>query len=271
VAVEVRLAGERDLAAICALAAGSRRRLAAWEPWFWRASEQADVLHPLWLGYLVKSHEVVTRVATRSGEVIGFAASNPQPAQYFVDDVCVAEDEDWSTAGVALFEAVSERPALSALPRADAPRRQAADRAGLEAVSSFRALELRNLHDVLAEQTAVAIVRPQVLAPPPACTIAIPDDARVFVGDERGGYAVGSSPLAAPPIYDPGGAGCVIDRVVGDDRRALLLQLLRLALDRGDTGALVVVDRGDTELAEIANALGARHPADIYRWPERAG
>jgi hypothetical protein len=89
----------------------------------------------------------------------------------------------------------------------------------------------------------------------------------VCVGDERGGYATGSPSFRAPPIYDPGGTVCVVDRVVGRDRRALLHQMLRLALARGDVGAIVVVDQADLELAAIADSLGARHPVDVYRWP----
>lgn len=267
--VEVRPAVEKDLGEIGALAASNRRRLAAWEPSFWRASKQADILHSLWLQHLVKSDAVATRVATRAGKVVGFSASNPQPGQYFVDDVCVADRDDWPTAGVALFEAVTERPAFSAVPRKDVPQRRAADSAGLEAVSSFRALDLRNLRDVLERQTAVTITRPRVLAPAPPSTIVIADNTHVFVGNEQGGYAAGSSPVAAPPIYDVGGTACVVDRVIGEDRRTLLLQLLRLALDRGDVNAIVVVGRNDVELAAIADALGARHPVDIWRWPDR--
>lgn len=265
----VRLAAEGDLAAISTLATRSRHRLASWEPWYWRVSEHADALHPLWLAHLVKSEDVVTRVVARGNDVIGFAASNPQPGQYFVDDIAVADDGDWSTAGVALFEAIAERPAVTAVPRADTARQQAAVRAGLDAVSSFRALDLSTLGVRLGRQTAVPAPRPEALAPAPASAIVIADDARVFIGDGRGGYAVGSLPFPAPPIYDPGGPVCVIDRVVGNDRSGLLLQMLSLALERGDAGALVVVDRADPELAAIADGLGARYPVDIYRWPDR--
>jgi hypothetical protein len=109
--------------------------------------------------------------------------------------------------------------------------------------------------------------RPAELAPPPAHTFPIPEEARVFVADAAGGYAVGSPPFTAPPIYDPGGPVCVIDRIIGEDRPALLQQMLRLARARGDAGAIVVVDEPDRELAAILDALDARHPVDLYRWP----
>ncbi len=50
-------------------------------------------------------------------------------------------------------------------------------------------------------------------------------------------------------------------------RRGPLLRALCLALEWGDTRALVIIDREDSELTGIADALGARHPVDIYRWP----
>jgi hypothetical protein len=98
-AVRVRFAREEDLAAIVALTGANRRRLAEWEPSFWRPSARAD-----------------ERVVLRGETVVGFAASNPQPGQHFVDDLCVAVPADWSTAGVALLESISERPAYSTLP-----------------------------------------------------------------------------------------------------------------------------------------------------------
>ena len=67
--VRVRLAREEDLAAIVALTGANRRRLAEWEPSFWRPSARADELHPLWLAHLVSSAEIATRVVLRGEEV----------------------------------------------------------------------------------------------------------------------------------------------------------------------------------------------------------
>ena len=69
------------------------------------------------------------RVALRDGEVVACAFSVRQPDQWFVDDVAAASD-DWADAGVALYRAVAERPALTCVPHADRPRAAAAAAAG---------------------------------------------------------------------------------------------------------------------------------------------
>ena len=256
----VRDANEHDLDAILQLTTANRRLLASLEPWFWRPSERADALHALWITHLVKSLETPTRVALDGETVAAFAVSNPQPQCWFVDDVCAS---DWAGAGVALLAGIPERPALACLARADEARVRAGEAAGLRRAGSYRALRLEAITGAASDQAA----RPPELAPPPAHTFPIPEEARVFVADAAGGYAVGSPPFAPPPIYDGGGPVCVIDRIIGEDREGLLLQMLRVARARGDAAAIVVVDEPDRELAAILDAFDARHPVDLYRWP----
>ena len=88
------------------------------------------------------------------------------------------------------------------------------------------------------------------------------------IGDGRGGYAVISPAISAPPIYDPGGKPSVIDRVIGDDRQSVLMSALSFAYQRGDVGVILVVEAHDTELSAIADRLGARHPMDVFKWPD---
>jgi hypothetical protein len=87
------------------------------------------------------------------------------------------------------------------------------------------------------------------------------------IGDGRG-YAVLSPPITAPPIYDPGGTPCVIDRVIGNDRHSLLMNALSFAAQRRDVGVILIVAADDAELAAISDRLGARHPVDVFKWPD---
>src|ERR687897_1614232 len=60
--------------------------------------EGADDLHPLWLRHLVEAGGPVVRVADDGGTVVGCAVSLPQPGQWMVDDLQVA-DARWEDAG----------------------------------------------------------------------------------------------------------------------------------------------------------------------------
>ena len=86
------------------------------------------------------------------------------------------------------------------------------------------------------------------------------------VGDEQGGYGVASPSIPAPPVYEPGGTTCVIDRVRGADRPQLLAALLHEATSRGDAQAIVVVDAADDQLRRIVEDHGAHGIVDVHRY-----
>ena len=46
------------------------------------------------------------------------------------------------------------------------------------------------------------------------------------------------------------------------------MNALSFAYQRGDVGVIVVVEAHDDELSAIADRLGARHPVDVFRWPD---
>jgi len=115
-----------------------------------------------------------------------------------------------------------------------------------------------------------SIAVPTELADPPV-HVWLPAMAResvTVIGDGGHGYAVMSPAISAPPIYDPGGKPSVIDRVIGADRQSLLFRALSFAQQRGDVGCILVVEAHDTELSDIADRLAARHPVDVFQWPE---
>ena len=85
---------------------------------------------------------------------------------------------------------------------------------------------------------------------------------------DRAGVVVGSPSLAAPPVYDPGGTVAVVDRIVGEDRAALVRDVLAGAADRGDVLVAVVAAADDTTLAGHLAAMGFDRTVDVYAWPE---
>ena len=133
----VRLAAETDLEAIVSLTSAYRRRLAGWSARWWRMSADADRDHPGWLAHMLTKPEYVVRVADDDGTIAGCAVSVPQRAQWFIDDVAVADDGRWATTGVVLLHGVTERPALTCVPSAHEARHSASIGAGLRPVSSY--------------------------------------------------------------------------------------------------------------------------------------
>ena len=263
----VRAALEEDLPAILQLTAENRALLARLEPGYWQASANADEFHSKYIQYVVTNPDITKRVLEQDGRVIGFAVSSRQPALWFIDDVCLATDADWATDGVVLLRAIEERPAAMTAPHGDTARVQAATEAGLDLVSTHRVFPLDQYRGGLDEtepgQPPANLVDPPLHVFGPA----MPAQSLVFVTDDRGGYAVGSRSFPPPPIYDVGGTVIIIDRVVGDEREALLTKMLRFAAERGDVGATLVVGADDEELTRIADRLGAWHPVDVFRWP----
>ena len=263
---------ESDLPAILELTRKNRTLLAELEPDFWRKSANADESHREFVTFQIATDSLTKRVLERDGRVIGYAVSFPHPSGFFfIDDVCVSADADWLTEGAHLLRSIEERPAIMSVPHLDAARVEAATAIGLERISTVRTLRFDQEQPLDLDPTPVTpIAAPDNLAAPPT-HVWLPvmaGESITVLGDGRGGYAVISPAISAPPIYDPGGKPSVIDRVVGEDRRSLLMRALSFAHQRGDVGVILVVEADDTELSGIADRLGARHPVDVFKWPD---
>jgi hypothetical protein len=249
-ALHVRRATADDLEAVAALTRRHRHRLAAWEPDFWRMAEGADELHPLWLAHLLTSSDAVARVVVDADEVVACGICVRQPAQWFADDLATATDERWGDAGRLLLEAMDERPLLTCVPHGDRARAAATQDAGWAHVSDYRTLRL-DLAPL--EGPLPAELTPPSSAPPPPPHTFGPVDPTV--------------PVAAPPVYDPGGTSCIVDRVVGPDRGRLLDQVAAAAAAAGASQLIVVCAAGDDELREALDERGAGHPVEVHRAP----
>jgi hypothetical protein len=267
--VTVRTASDDDLDAIAALTAAHRRCLAAWSPTWWRVAPGADEVHRLWLGYLVGAADrrVLVAADQASGVVVGCVVVNPQPGQWFVDDLAVADDR-WADAGAALVEAVDERPALTCLATLDDVRTAALRSAGLAAVSSYW------VGPAVPGAPSPATGGADGLPDPPLHTFVglvdpgAPDT--LVVGEPDGGIAVGSRSVTAPPIYGPGGTVCLVDRVAGADadaRARLVAAVGAAAAARGDTLVAVVAGAGDGELEAVLTGAGYERTVEAFGWP----
>jgi hypothetical protein len=262
VPLHVRRATPDDLDTVAALTRHHRHQLAAWEPTFWRAAEGADELHPLWLGHLLRSSDAVARVVLDGDDVVACGICVRQPAQWFADDLATAR---WADAGRQLLEGMDERPLLTCVPHRDRARVAAVGGAGWEHVSDYRTLPLEPGGDVPHPGPPPA----SVPAPPPH-TFGGPVDlaapGAIVVSDD-GGVAVASPPVPAPPVYDPGGLSCVVDRVVGDDRGRLLDLVAAAAAAAGAGQLIVVCETGDEPLRRALDERGAGHPVEVHRAP----
>jgi hypothetical protein len=262
--MSVRIATEDDLDEVVRLTIAYRQRLAAWAPVWWRKSISADQAHPGWLAHMLRSPKFSFRVVEVEGVVEGCAVSVPQKAQWFIDDVAVIDDSRWPSGGVDLLAAVSERPALTCVPTADVARLAASRLAGLDGVSSYWIGPPRDapmLSRPLGDQPVPAPARHSFgggLDPTADGALCLAD------GD---GVLVGSPPFPAPPIYDPGGTVCVIDRITGSARQGLLDSALSMAFNRGDVLVSVIVAEDDPELAYIAAERGLQRTVDVFSWP----
>jgi hypothetical protein len=262
--MSVRLATEDDLDEIVRLTTVYRERVAGWAQLWWRKSSSADQAHPGWLAHMLRSPEFTVRVVEVDGVVEGCAVSVPQRAQWFIDDVAVIDDARWPSSGVALLAAVSERPALTCVPSADSARVAASRRAGLERVSSYW---------IGPPRDGPMVSRPlddQPVPQPPRHTFGgglDPHQTGALCLADNDGVLVGSPPFPAPPIYDPGGTVCVIDRVTGSTRQRLLDSALSAAFQRGDVLVNVIVADDDPELSQLAVERGLHKTVDVFSWP----
>jgi hypothetical protein len=242
--VRARLATEDDVVALARLGAARRRRLAEWAPVWWRMADGADELHPLWLGHLVTSEGTVARVVDDSGVIVAGAIALPQGPTWFVDDVAATTDE----AAACLLAAVTERPALTCIPTADADGARRVAAAGWTHVSSYG----------IGPSRAGAVARPAPGVP------SGPVPAHTFGPALAHGRAGG---LPAPPIYDPGGPVTIVAAVAGPDRAAALGADLADAAARGDVLLALVVGADDEDLAAVAGAAGLERTVDVWASP----
>jgi hypothetical protein len=270
--LRTRVATEDDIDPIVALTAAHRARLAAWAPRWWRPSAAADQLHRLWLRHLVENDRTTVRVVDDTGAVIGCAVSMPQRDQWVVDDVALVADDRWADAGTTLLTGIDERPALTCVPTEHTARVTASQAAGLDHVSSYW---IRTTDEITEEPSSTrhpseppgrlegAAAPPHTFGGPldPAA------DGALVVTDGTGGLAVGTPSIAPPPVYDPGGTVCVVDRVSGRHRADLLRSTVAAAAGRGDVLLNVVAASSDTELHDLLSAAGFERTVDVYRWP----
>jgi hypothetical protein len=266
--LRTRVATEDDIDPIVALTAAHRTRLAGWAPRWWRASTAAGQLHRLWLRHLiVEGVRSTVRVVDDTGAVIGCAVSMPQRGQWVVDDVALVADDRWADAGTALLTAIAERPALTCVPSRHTARVTASQAAGLDHVSSYwiRATEEGSSAPHPSERPGrrgASAAPPHTFGGPldPAA------DGALVLTDETGGLAVGTPSITPPPVYDPGGTVCVIDRITGRHRADLLRSATAAAANRGDVLLNVVAASSDTELQDLLAATGFERTVDVYRW-----
>ncbi len=263
--IRVRVAAEADLEQIVALTTIHRHRLAEWSPAWWRVAPGADEAHPQWLHHLLHADGPVFRVADDGIAVVGCAVALPQRDQWFIDDVAVAGDARWQDAGTMLLAAIPERPALTCVATADEARMMAMESAGLNAVSTYW------IGPTQPGETGTRSLRPGVtVAPGPRHTFGgaldpIAEGALSF--EVADGFVVGSPSVHAPPIYDPGGTVCVVDRIVGTERDRLLGLAAAAAAARGDVLLAVVCGEGDAELDQALEARGFDPTVIVYSWP----
>jgi ribosomal protein S18 acetylase RimI-like enzyme len=264
VTLTVRTAQPSDLDAIARMTAANRRRLAAWSPLWWRPAQAADQIHPLWLQHLIVSEGPVVRVAEHNGEVVGCIASTQQPHTWFIDDLAVTTEDRWADVGAALIEAVAERPAMTCASPADQGRLAALGNAGLAHVSDYWIRET-----AAGEPKTLPIPAGAAIPAPAPHTFGGPFDphapgALAFTTDD-GGMVIGSPSITAPPVYDPGGTTCIIDRLL-DATDALVDTAIAAAGQRGAGAIAVVVAATDSRLQSILAGHGFQRTVAVYRW-----
>jgi hypothetical protein len=262
--VRTRIADAGDVDAIARLTAVARRRLAEWSPSWWRPSAGADQLHPLWLQHLISNDGPIVRVAVEGDEIIGCVTSMPQTSQWVIDDLAVVDDERWDDAGLTLVDAIAERPALHCAAAADRSRLAALDQAGLEHVSSYWIRDTED-GDVPTRPLPDEV---EIPAPPPHTfgTLDPRADGALSFAAVHGGLVIGSPPVAAPPIYDPGGTVAIIDRIAQPDDH-LVRAALAATAQRGDVLVNVVAASADDALQTLLAANGFLRTVDLYQWP----
>jgi len=256
-----------DLDPVIALTKRNRARHARLHPHYWPPAENADEMHAKFLEFMLSNPDMKKLALVKDSRVVGFAAVQHQPLFAFIDDICLQEEANWKTEGVELLRGIEARPAISTIANGQDELIEAAYEVGLTIVATHR---LFQLGDYESHSVAIAKTVPDKLVEPPThifITMMEQQGTAIIEGDE-GGYAVVSQSVMPPPILDTGGTSAIIDRVVGNNRRAILAKALSFAQDRGDVGAILIVGAEDQSLADIADSMGASHPVNVLKWPE---
>lgn len=259
-----RAATPDDLDAIAALTKAARADLARWSRLWWRPAADADVVHCVWLEHLLGAAGATVRVVELRGTVVGCASAAPTGEGWVVDDVAVAPMAGWDEVGPVLLGAITERPAVLCAPTRDRPRSAATKAAGLTEVSSYWMAATRP-----GASTVRPIREPGAVGAAPAHTFGSPLDPLVpgaLAFETNDGIVVGSPSIAAPPVYDPGGTVCVVDRVIGAQTR-LLRDAMARADERGDVVLAVVCASDDADLAGQLSATGFERTVEVLAFP----
>jgi hypothetical protein len=261
----IRTAVPDDLDAIAALTADVRSQLARWSRLWWRPAPGRDARHRGWLEHLIGADGVVARVVEQRGKVVGCAFAVPDGAGgWLVDDVAVAPVAGWGEVGPALLGAITERPAIRCVPTRDRAQLEACAAAGFVGVSSYWIAATR------PGSSAIGPIRqPAAVPAAPPHTFGSPLDPAApgaLAFETRDGVVVGSPSITAPPVYDPGGTVCVVDRVVGEQTR-LLRDAMAQADERGDVVLTVVCGDDDSDLAGQLSATGFERTVEVLALP----
>jgi hypothetical protein len=257
--VRVRPAEPSDLDAVAVLTARHRAELAAWSPVWWRPSVGADDIHRAWLEQLLGRGDVVSRVVEDDGRVVGCALTVPHGEQWLVDDVAF---DGVGTAGGALLAAIEERPAVLCIATADMTARQLARDARLDIVATYWIAA-----PVAAPGATFTTSGGADLPASPPHTFAAAFEHETAVLETSDGLVVATGSLPAPPIYDPRGTVCVVDRVVGTGRGRLLAAASAAAHERGDGLIAVVCAATDRELERRLTSAGFTRTVELVAWP----
>lgn len=251
----VRPAEPRDLDAIVAMTRTARNRLAHWSPTFFRPAPNVDERHAHYVGFMVRSPSHDTRVAVvDSDRTAAFGVVINQGSQYFLDDLCVADPDDWGDAGSALIDSATNRPILTCVSPKDSKRLDALHAVEFVSVSSYWARLLEPLPELAVATPKTGGRIPSEPGPMHTFGGALDPDApgalKITTDD---GYVVGSA-STTPPTYDPGGPTCVIDRIVGTNRLGLLDDAMTAAASRGDHQLLVIAATNDHDIVRLLRA-----------------
>jgi hypothetical protein len=262
-----RAASPADTAEVVALAHTMKRRLAAWSPSYFRPRVGAEERHAAFLGYLIDSTDHATIVLEDGGRLAGFFVVVTQPAHRWVDDLYLADPGLWPDA-LAIVDAHAAAPWVTCVSRFDERRSTGMREAGLDIRSTYWARTLADVSNPISLELGPPAGTP---ADGPAHTFGgtsfdptLPGALTVSAPD--GGYVIGS-PSVEPPLYDPGGPSCVVDRVIGSNRATLLDAAMTAAAARGDAGMIVVSDAADHPLQALLTQAGFRAEVDLLARP----
>jgi hypothetical protein len=262
--VIVRAASSRDVSTVVEMAHAMKRRLAEWSPVYFRPRQGSEERHAAYLAFLVSANEHDTRVMVGpNDEVVGFFHVLVQPEHHWVDDLYFSDPVQWGEAAQLLVDEVST-PWVTCVSCFDAERTTALQAAGLRVVSTYWARTIVG-YRIGSPVPALPPVHPRPDGPRHTFGGSLFDPAApgalVLAGDNVG-YVIGSAGME-PPLYDPGGPACVVDRIHGTERRGLLDAANGAAATRGDAGMVVFCDSRDHELTEIVSQAGFRSEVNL--------